>query len=202
MKITDIKQQVKRADRYSIYGDKKYIFSLSESELLSIGLKIGQEFSDAELEDLKQTAVLDKAYDRALNLVARRPRSVWEMEQYLKRKEYDQEVIEQTLNKLSKKNYLDDKAFATAWVASRRLLKNTSKRRLTQELRAKRVSDEVVRAVLEADETDEQEVLRQLIERKRTQTRYQDEQKLMQYLVRQGYNYSDIKAVLSEAEPN
>jgi len=198
MTITDIKQQVKRADRYSIYGDKKYIFSLSESELLGIGLKIGQEFTDAELEDLKQTAVLDKAYDRALSMVARRPRSVWEMQQYLKRKEYEQEVIEQTLGKLSNKNYLNDEAFATAWVASRRLLKNTSKRRLTQELRAKRVSDEIVRAVLEADDTDEQEVLRQLIERKRSQTRYQDEQKLMQYLVRQGYNYSDIKSVLSE----
>lgn len=201
MKITDIKQQVKRADRYSIYGDEKYIFSLSENELLSLGLRVGQEFSDNELEELKQTALLDKAYDRALNLVAMRPRSAWEMEQYLKRKDYDKLVIEQVLNKLSDKGYLNDEAFAKAWVESRRLLKNTSKRRLTQELRSKRVPDDIIQLVIEADDTDEQEVLRQLIERKRTQSRYQDEQKLMQYLVRQGYNYGDIKAVLSETPP-
>ena len=43
MKITAIKQQVKRQDRYSIYGDGKYLFSFSESELLNSGIKIGQE---------------------------------------------------------------------------------------------------------------------------------------------------------------
>ena len=43
MKITSIKQQVKRADRYSIYVDDKYSFSLSEQELLSIKIKVGQE---------------------------------------------------------------------------------------------------------------------------------------------------------------
>ena len=77
MKITDIKQQAKRADRYSIYVDEKYAFSLSDSELLNLGLHVGQEFGAGELEDLKDKAVLDKAYDRALNLIARRPRSRW-----------------------------------------------------------------------------------------------------------------------------
>ncbi len=196
MKITDIKQQVKRTDRYSIYGDDKYIFSLSESELLNLGLKIGQEFNKEELEKLRQKAILDKAYDRALNLISRRRRSVWEMQQYLKQKDYDSGTIEEILNTLSIKGYLDDAAFAEAWINTRRLLKNTSKRRLQQELRAKRVPDEIVTQALENDQADELEVLRELVAKKRTQTRYQDKEKLMAYLIRQGYNYSDIKEAL------
>lgn len=195
-KITDIKQQVKRQDRYSIYFDEKYLFSLSEAELLSAGIKIGQEFSLGELEELKKTALFDKAYDRALNLISRRRRSVWELRTYLKAKDYEPDVIELTLNRLSDKGYADDRAFAEAWVANRRLLKSTSKRRLVQELRQKRVPDDVVQHVLEADETDEMDILKDVITRKRKQTRYQDDLKLMQYLVRQGYNYGDIKEAL------
>jgi regulatory protein len=198
MKITDIKQQVKRADRYSLYIDGKYLFSLSESELLTLGLRIGLEFDEAELADLQQKAVIDKGYDRALNLIMRRPRSAWELQQYLKRKDYSEEHSEIILNMLSKRGYVDDIDFAKRWVESRRLLKSTSKRRLTQELRQKRVPDDIISQTLAADETDEQAVLRELISKKRTQTRYQDAQKLMQYLMRQGYNYDDIKVVMSE----
>ena len=196
MKITDIKAQVKRNDRYSIYGDGKYVFSLSENELLNSGIKINQEYDGEELEKLHLTVVLDKAYDRSLNMISRRPRSIWEMRQYLKQKEYDDNVIDEILNKLSNRKYLDDEKFAEAWVRDRRALKKTSKRRLQQELRAKRVSDTVIQKVLAEDEADEQEILRDLIEKKRTQTRYQDDQKLIQYLIRQGFNYSDIKDLL------
>jgi len=193
VKITDIKQQVKRQDRYSIYIDGKYDFSLSESELMNIGLKIGQEFSSEEFASLKQKAIVDKAYDSSLNLIARRPRSIWETREYLKRKEYSEEVISQVLNMLSNKKYLDDEKFAEAWVNSRRLLKSVGKRRLIQELRAKRVDQEIIDNVLQNDKTDDREVIKDLIAKKRSQTRYQDDQKLMAYLVRQGFNYSDIK---------
>lgn len=198
MKLTDIKQQVKRQDRYSIYVDGKYIFSFSENELINSGLKIGQELSEQELSGLKDQAVLDKAYDRTLNLISHRPRSEWELRDYMKRKGYDEDVASQTLSRLRKRGYVDDADFARRWVENRRLLKSTSKRRLSQELHQKHISDDIIRHVLEADETDERKVLRELIERKRKQTKYQDNLKLMQYLSRQGFNYDDIKSALSE----
>ncbi len=198
MKITDIKHQIKRVDRYSIFVDGKYSFPLGETELLSTGIKIGQEFSQTELDELKNRAVVDKGYDRALNLIMRRPRSEWELRDYLKRKDYSTDVTDTILNKLSERGFVDDADFAKRWVESRRLLKSTSKRRLTQELRQKRVPDEIIQSTLENDETDESEVLRELIARKRKQSKYSDDLKLMQYLVRQGYNYGDIKSVLKE----
>lgn len=198
MKITAINRQVKRVDRYSIYVDGKYAFSLGETELLNTGIRINQEFAPKELEELKQKAVLDKAYDRALNLIARRPRSEWELKDYLKRKDYDEEAASTVLNMLRQRGYVDDKAFAEAWVRNRRLLKSTSKRRLQQELRQKRVADDTIQEVLEEDEADELDVLRELVAKKRIQSRYQDNLKLTQYLARQGYNYGDIKTVLAE----
>lgn len=198
MKLTDIKQQVKRQDRYSLYVDEKYAFSLSENELMSLGLRIGQEFSAQELDKLKKTAVEDKAYMRALDLLARRARSEWELREYLKRKEYDNDTIAKILNRLSNAGYVDDYKFAEAWVNNRRLLKATSQRKLSLELKQKRVSDDVISQVLAGDETDEQQVLRDLVNKKRATSRYQDDQKLIAYLLRQGFNYGDIKQVLAE----
>jgi regulatory protein len=197
-KISDIKQQIKRSDRYSIYVDGTYIFSLGESELLNTGIRINKEYSVEELEQLRQAAILDKAYDRALNLISMRKRSEWEMRDYLKRKDYDEVVIQTILNKLRISDYLDDRAFAEAWVRNRRLLKATSKRRLQQELNQKRISSDIIQEVLEADATDELDVLRNLIMSKRKQSKYQDNLKLMQYLSRQGYGYGDIKTVLDD----
>jgi regulatory protein len=196
MKITQIKQQVKRRDRYSIYVEGKYLFSLGEAELIRSGLRANQELSREELNKLKDTAVLDKAYDRALNYVAVRMRSEYEIRDYLKRKDYDSEIIELILNRLSNVGFVDDARFAKAWVENRRLLKSTSKRRLKQELRQKRIAEDLINEVLEADDTDEREVLRELVERKKS--RYPDKLKLMQYLGRQGFSYDDIKSVLEE----
>lgn len=197
-KITDIRSQVKRADRYSIYVDGKYSFPLGESELLNTGIRIGQEFTQSELDALKDRAIVDKGYDRALNLIMRRPRSEWELRDYLKRKAYSPEATDTILNKLSERGFVDDADFAQRWVESRRLLKSTSKRRLTQELRQKRVPDEIIQLTLENDEADELDILRELILRKRKQSKYSDDLKLKQYLVRQGYNYGDVKSVLDE----
>ncbi|MDQ5972543.1 MAG: regulatory protein [Patescibacteria group bacterium] len=196
MRITDIKQQVKRKTRYSIYVDDKYSFSLSETELMKSCIRIGRDYNAEELEELQQTAVLDKAFMRSLDYLARRPRSEWEVRDYLKRKEYDSPTIDTILNKLSDYDYIDDAKFAQAWITNRRLLKPTSLRRLRQELIQKHVSKEVIEAALTEDEGDETASLKEVIEKKRSQSRYQDPQKLIAYLLRQGYNYGDIKDAL------
>lgn len=200
MKITAIKQQVKRRDRYSIYGDGTYLFSFSEGELIASGVRIGQEVDEDRLKELKSKSVLDKAYDRALNLISHRMRSEWELRDYLKRKDYDEGVRDVIIGRLQERGYINDAEFARRWVENRRLLKATSKRRLNQELKQKRITDDIIYGVLEADKTDEVEVLKELIERKRKQTKYKDDLKLAQYLTRQGFSYSDIKQTLKDIE--
>ncbi|HSX35124.1 MAG TPA: RecX family transcriptional regulator [Candidatus Saccharimonadales bacterium] len=198
MIISAIKQQVKRRDRYSIYVDGAYAFSLSEGGLIESRLASGQEIDAARLSELKQTAGLDKAYGNALRYVVMRPRSEWELQDYFRRKQIDESAAQEIIERLRNLDLLNDLAFARAWVSNRRLLKQTSKRRLMLELKQKHVAEDTIRQVLEEDDTDERSQLKALIAKKRA--RYPDRQKLMQYLARQGFRFDDIKSALEEVE--
>jgi len=200
MKITDIRPQIKRANRYSVFVDKKYTFSLGESELIRLGIHSGQEVSVTEIETFKGLSKLDKIYGLALQLVVRRPRSEKELRDYLRRKGHDEDATMLILNKLTMNGLVDDEAFATSWVANRRLLKPTSLRKLQLELRQKGISSEIIEKVLAEDEVSDSSVLMKIIARKRRQTKYQDDMKLMQYLARQGFGYGDIKSALTDKD--
>lgn len=203
MKITQIKQQVKRPDRYSIYVDGKFAFGLSEAGLLSNGLASGQEISEEQFSVLKSNAATDKAYGNALRYVVMRPRSVWEMQQYFMRKKVDEPVAKEIIDRLLAIDLLDDRKFAEAWVANRRLLKPTSRRKLQLELRQKHVAGSIIDAVLaqeaeDASELPDRTALAEIIAKK--QARYPDQTKFMQYLARQGFGYDDIKRALQNPE--
>ena len=203
MKITQIKQQVKRPDRYSIYVDGKFAFGLSEAGLLGSGLASGQEISQEQFAALKSDAATDKAYGNALRYVVMRPRSVWEMQQYFMRKKVDEPAAKEIIERLMALDLLDDRKFAEVWVANRRLLKPTSRRKLQLELRQKHVSSSIIDAVLAQDAEDSNEApdrtaLAEIVAKKRA--RYPDESKFMQYLARQGFGYDDIKRALQDPE--
>ena len=166
MKITSIRQQEKRKDRYSIFVDDKYVFSLSESALLEKRLASGQEIDKAKLKEFKKLSADDKAYGNALRYVTIRQRSTWEMDSYLRRKKVDEPVAKEIINKLSGIGLLNDESFAAAWVENRRLLKPTSQRKLIQELKVKRVPEDIISKVLAADETDELDTLRDVVAKK------------------------------------
>lgn len=198
MKITEIEQQVKNKGRYSVFVDDKFSFGIGELGLINLGIKIGQELTVDQLAKLKKAAETDKLYNMTLGLIARRPRSKGELTDYLKRKTKETWQIEEILNKLSERGFVNDQDFAQRWVESRRLLKPISKRKLIAELKQKRISDQIIQETLNTDKTDEVEVIRQEIARKSRQSRYQDQTKLIAYLARQGYQYGDIKQALSE----
>lgn len=196
MKITAIKTQVRREGRYSIFVEGKYAFSLSAEGLLDSGFTVGQELSQVELTEAKRQSQTDKAYALTLVYVARRMRSEGELREYFHRKGYGLEMTRTVLVKLRGLGLVDDREFARRWVENRRLLKATSTKKLRLELRQKHIQDDIIRDILAEDATNERQLLKELIAKKRKQTRYQDDQKLIAYLARQGFRYYDIKATL------
>jgi len=196
MNITAIKQQERLKDRYSVYVDGKYAFSLSEAALLDSRLATGLELTPEQLKEFKQLSADDKVFGNALRYAAMRRRSRWELQSYLQRKQASPGLAEEVIGRLEGLGFIDDRAFAQAWVENRHLLKPTSKRKLQQELKAKRVPEDIITEVLRDDETADRDELPALIARKRRQTKYQDDMKLMQYLARQGFGYEDIKSAL------
>ncbi len=201
MKITSIKQQVKRASRYSIFVDDEYAFSLSESALLEHKLANGQELSKHQVKEFKKLSAEDKLYNQTLRYVALRLRSRWEIEFYLQRKAASPPLIEQILNMLSNIGMIDDKKLAQAFINDRQLFHPTSRRKIINELKKKHIEQSIIDEVVGTSEEPDRTALQALIERKRQQAKYQDDLMLMQYLARQGFNYSDIKAALALANP-
>jgi regulatory protein len=200
MKITAIKRQVKQPDRYSVFVDGEYTFSLSDQALLESKLVNGQELSAQQVREFKKLSDEDKLYNSALRYVAIRPRSEWELRTYLEKKSSSEEPVNSILNKLSKLDLLDDAKFARSFVSDRRLLRPTSRRKLVLELRKKRVPEEIISEAIGDEHEPERDALTEMIKKKRRQTKYQDKLKLMQYLARQGFNYGDIKNAFERLE--
>ena len=197
-KITDIKQQKRSSERFSLYIDGRYSFSLGDLELSNAGLRVGQELTAGEVEHWQSQALEAKAYNAALGQLSYRRRSLREVADYLKRKEYDDDIAASVIRRLEDLKLIDDAAFAAAWIADRQLLRPRSRRTLQVELMKKGIArDTIAEALSEVSEDSQLDVLTDLIERKRRQSSYADPQKLMAYLARQGYGYDQIKKALA-----
>lgn len=197
MKITSIKQQVKNPERASLFVDGKYSFSLSLNELVAEKLKINQEIDDTELKRLKKLSADGKLKGRALEWVMNRPRSLRELRDYLYRKKAEPEQITGITEEFEGRGYISDHKFAE-WLIDMRTRGGKSGRAIQNELMKKGVNREIIAETVPKDSEQERQLLRELIEKKRRLSRYKnDEMKLKQYLLRQGFSYDDIKAVLT-----
>lgn len=201
MKITAIKAQVKNSDRVSVYVDEKYALSLTYNQLLDQKIHAGLEVDQARLDTLKHTSDLGKAYERAMMYALLRPRSIREIQDYCRRKKWAPEDCRIIIDKLIAKRYVDDRAFAKSWVENRAFNKATSRRKLMLELKQKGVSDDIIQETMAEGPYNETAALSGLVAKKRKLARYKsDDQKLVQYLARQGFGFDDIKRALAQAE--
>lgn len=203
-RITDLKPQTRRTDRYNLYLDGSYKFSVSANTVLAAGLHVGLEISEEELLKVQEQAEIGNAHDKALNFLDLRRRSTKEIRDYLWRKEFEPHVIQAVIGRLTKAGLLDDEEFARAWIRDRLLLKPKSKRALSAELFAKGIPREISDRVLsELDGEDELSALEDSINRKLRQTKYatrENDDTLIAALAREGYRYSDIKNCLQQRD--
>lgn len=196
MKITRIQQQVKRTNRFSVYVDGKYAFSLAQDQLAELGLKVGEEIDTIQVKQYLTDSAFGKLRDQVYNWLSIRLRSRWELEDYLKRKTDDESLMRRLMTLLEEQEYVDDSKFADAWIRHKTLIKPMSKLRLKHELLQKRIPLEIIEDKLADEKLDDTAAVRQLIARRGR--RYPDKQKLMAFLARQGFDYGTIKDALAE----
>src|SRR6266404_5771190 len=197
MKITALKQQIKNPERVSIFVNEKYEFSLSLDELVKYKLKNGDEFTPGDVKKFKKISADGKLRGRALEWLMNRPHSEREFRDYLYRKKVEPEQIDSLVNEFTDRGYLDNAKFA-AWFAELQARRGKSDRAIRSELFKKGIGREVVDEVIEDGAGSESKRLRAVIEKKRKLSRYQkDPQKLMQYLVSQGFSWQSVKEELA-----
>ncbi len=198
--VTAIKRQARvGSNRFNIFLDDAYSFTLSDLDLSMSGLRVGQELATTEVEQYAQNAKEAKAYALALRYLGVRVRSRRELSEYLTRKNCGQDEIEAALERLEGLGLIDDSAFAAAWIADRLAVRPRSRMRLAQELGAKGVARDIIDLALEDIEPErELETLKSVIERKRRTNGYEDDKKLVAYLQRQGYRWGLIKEAMEQ----
>lgn len=195
MVITKISSAVKTPGRYNVFVNNRYSFSLDETQLVKLKLKKGDEISEKKLDALKSESDFGKKYLRAVDLISRRIRSEKEIRDYAFRKQWPPEITDKVIDRLKKYRYLDDERFMSAFIRSRAANRSFSKRRMFQELYKKGITKEVIEiALTSTDDFNEQDSLKRLIAKKRSH--YETDDKLIQYLLRQGFRYGDIKSNL------
>lgn len=199
-KITDIKQAIRNENRVNIFVDDEYSFSLDIAQLVDFKLKIGTNLSGEEIEKYKKESTLGKVYQRTLEWVLTRPRSVCETKDYLKKKQCEKDLLDEEistiLEKLQHKKYIDDREFAKYYVENRFTKKGISKKRLKLELMKKGISGSIINEVFDLNMRNDEEEIKKIITKKRN--RYDDE-KLINYLVRQGFDFELVRNLVQHS---
>ncbi len=221
--VSDIKQAVKNPNRVNVFVDDKYSFSLDIAQVVDLGLKKGQTLTPEKLAEYKKASEFGKLYQRTLEWVLTRPHSIRETRDYLNRKKaktrssfsdhklgraplsvsekesssFGDDTIQEVISRLVEKGYLDDQKFAEYYVENRFVKKGISSKRLRMELIKKGVDKSIIDDVLDSTTRNDEEEIQKIIAKKRA--RYDDD-KLIQYLVRQGFDYALSKKLVLETD--
>lgn len=197
-KITALKVQKKNSNRVNVYLDDAFGFGVHK--ILAAELQIGQELSPAQIEEYERRDEEERAYQRALRYLSRRPHAEREIRDKLSRNRIPSDICDRVIERLRNASLVDDHAFAEAWVENRRLHRPRGAKALRHELKQKGVSSAAIEAAL-LDFDDEQaawEAGRKAVRRYRSLPVETANKRLQGYLTRRGFSYQITRRVVNE----
>ena len=146
----------------------------------------------------------ERTMNRAVKLLAVKPRSVAELRERLLEKLWtDDAIVDLVIERLREYKYLDDDQFAGDLAASRLRQNPQGRRRLEQTLLRKKLDREVVTEALDSvfEKTREEQIVKTAIEKrlrlKGVPQTLGDKRKFYDYLLRRGFSYDAIKEGMS-----
>jgi regulatory protein len=148
----------------------------------------------------------ERTFERALNLLSYKPRSLAEMRARLMEKDWAEEtVVDQVLARLEELGYLNDEEFAANFANSRLAAKPVGRSRLRRDLGRKKLPSETIENAL--DEAYGQQSEEELIDRaigkrvrlKGAPTDRDESKRLFDYLIRRGFSYDLVIRKVREA---
>src|SRR5258706_3885197 len=160
------------------------------------------EDGDRVVKDAERSR--ERTMNRAVKLLAAKPRSVRELSERLLEKVWtDEEIVGSVIEKLKEYKYLDDEQFARDLAESKLRQKPQGKRRLQQTMSQKKLDKETVEnAIAEAfEKLPEDDLIDLAIEKRlrlkgKPETR-EDTKKFYDHLLRQGFGYDLIREKMS-----
>ena len=138
----------------------------------------------------------ERTMNRAVTLLAAKPRSVAELRERLLEKGWtNSEIVDAVLEKLSEYKYLDDRQYAADLAVSKLRQRPQGRRRLKQTLSQKKLDKDIVDEAISSafEKLPEAELIDQAIEKQirlkgKPKTR-EDVKKFYDHLLRRGFSY-------------
>jgi regulatory protein len=156
-------------------------------------LKAAREDSASDRPTPEQ--VRARAFQRAVKLLAAKPRSIAELRERLLERCSSKAVVETVIARLREYGYLDDERYALGYASAKLRQQPIGRRRLKQDLRMKKVDNALADEALEQvfAETPEEELIDRAVEKRirlrgRPKTRA-EAKSLFDYLLRQGFPF-------------
>ncbi|MBD0327404.1 MAG: RecX family transcriptional regulator [Pyrinomonadaceae bacterium] len=174
------------------------------------GRSTEEETTERESRPLNPERARERTMQRAVKLLAAKPRSVGELRERLLEKQWtNEEIVDGVLNKLSEYGYLNDERYAFGYASFKVRQKPVGRQRLQRALALKKVDKETAEEALKLvfEETPEELLIERAIEKRvrlrgRPATRAETKS-LFDHLLRQGFSYElvirKVRAV-SEAD--
>ena len=184
--------------------DDKYLI-LKLEVFLKSGLKKGDEISEDRFSFLIEQNKLFYIKQKAFRLLGRRQHSSSELRRKLWNKDYEQKLIDEVIEDLSKNGYIDDTEFIRVFVAEKSKTKNWSRKRIKSELIKRGLDSKLIDKILseqysESDYDNASTVAKKKVEvlTKRNLEKKELRNKLSTYLFSKGFDYELIKDVVDQ----
>lgn len=206
-KITSIEQQKKNRSRYNIYINGEYSFAVHEDILVKYRLIKGREMDPEEMKEVLEAEERNKAMQYGLRYLSFRPRTITEVRDYLIKKGFMKEDVEQVIDSFIEKKYLDDQTYAKQWVEERKRLKPRGRYLMKAELTQRGVGDDEANLAIEQlSSQEEKEMIERWIEKKITGKKFDNlydlKRKLVPFLQRKGFPLDTIQEVVHRVGPD
>jgi len=196
MIITKIERQKRNASRRSIFLDGKYLFSISEELFVKHVLYEGKELTQGEIDSIIAEEAEQSVKKAALRFRSIRPRSEHEIRSYLRKKGFDDSMIEKAMDFLHRNTLLNDLEFAKMFSRDRLALKPVGKSVLKQLLYKKGIKKDIIESVTNELFSKETEKELAIKEAEKKYTRVSSlppltaKKRIFDHLVRRGYDSS------------
>ncbi len=203
LEITGVEQVKWPRLHYKLFfGELKLL--VHEDVMIKYRMLKGYSFTKDALRDIIAANKLQAAYATSIYYLSYRSRTRIEVARKLKEKDYDEHVIETTLDRLEKEKLIDDHLFAEQWARQRVRTQKKGKVWIRQELRQKGIQQGHIDEALGQIDEEEELVSATGLARKKwnsTSGEWLDKKrKTMAYLMRRGYSSDLIKRALAAIE--
>lgn len=201
-KISKIEYQKKNKDRFNIYLDDSYAFAVDMNVMIKYSLAKNMELEDDFISEILTAEEEMNAYNYAVNLLSRAPKSEKELKVKMQDKGYDVIFIENVIKKLREQRYIDDERYSEMFISSKINTSKDGRRKIKEALYNKGINKEIIDEKL-SSVSEEEEIERAFLLAKKKLASMKEEDtrkktlKLSNYLINKGFEYSTVKKVVS-----